>query len=192
MTLPLHRLVFRTAALLVGFACALPGALFVTLPMASPLAAGSAEGVRFIEDLRRQAVQWRGVGVQLGDVSWGMELDLSGDVPRVRYPDLGCEGHWQVLGRKAGGPLVVIEQIDKGREECIDGGVALVEPIETGGLLRYHWLDGDGETVAGAVLVPGRFDPALADALLDLTMENIDQGFLSLAETRGLVPYRTP
>ncbi len=168
-------------------------ALLLT-PVSAALAAGKAgpEAARaFLDELRAIAPRWRAVGVQLGDISWGMELDLSGRTPKVRYPDLGCEGHWEVLGKAPGGPLVIIEQIDNGLKECLDGGVAFLEEID-GTMLRYRWLDGDGEAVAKAVLVPGRFSPDLADALYDLTLEHVDRSFLSLAETRGLVPYRTP
>ncbi len=169
-------------------------AMLLLAPGSATLAAGKAgpEAARaFLDRLRTIAPRWRAVGVQLGDISWGMELDLAGKAPKVRYPDLGCEGHWEVLGKAPDGPLVVIEQIDTGLKECLDGGVAFLEVIDDT-MLRYRWLDGDGEAVAKAVLVPGRFRSDLAEALYDLTMEHVDRSFLSLAETRGLVPYRTP
>lgn len=129
---------------------------------------------------------WHGVGVQTGDLHWPMEVELSPTAPKLRYPSFGCEGSWQVL-RVEDDEMLGIETIHEGRETCSSGGVIRLRVLDDA-RLAYAWFDGDGEPAARAVLVRGPFDDAHYEALLNLTMTELDMGFLS----RETPPAPTP
>lgn len=158
-------------------------AVATCLLTAATAAAAAQENIRPILE---EGGLWHGVGVQAGDLHWPMEVELSADHPALTYPSFGCVGSWQPL-RIEEDHMLGIETIQEGRETCSSGGVIRLRVIDDS-RLAYAWFDADGEPTARAVLVRGAFDDAHYEALLELTMTELDMDFLS----REAPPAPTP
>ena len=147
------------------------------LRLAAAVAAfGAAAAAAPMDPVLEAGGTWHGVGIQVGDIHWPMEVRLDPERSEIVYPSYGCEGVWQPLDTTEAG-LIAIERIEVGRGVCSNGGIVRVSRLDDA-RLAYVWFDAGGEPAAKAVLVPGAFRKELYDALLEMTMRDLDMGFL--------------
>ena len=96
------------------------------------------------------AGEWRGVGVQTGDLDWAVRLSALPTGATVDYPDVPCGGTW-VFGKIAEERIEATEVLSYGRELCIDDSPLVVTRYR-GDLLLVRWQTREGEELALAVL----------------------------------------